>query len=430
MLKSSVFIIMGLVFGFILAGLYHNSFSSLQSAEQQIALVTEQPVASNIGDSSVVANPQVSEIKKISSKKSVEAMSTAKTPYEIFSALATLDSASAKELQDYLMTIGRDQTTLRTQVAWLLGGKYPKEAFNQINTLMNDGDVELAKTVLQSLGQNHAKMTWDWVKANEKELDNMFKIPAEKNEFKFATLNMLARSPEQKWIAYEAAQTLVDNNQQRGNKFQLLTIAQNAAESDPEDAINYSISGANGKRDTILFNGAINSMADKDATRAKDLALQNQDIIERGTVSLIATKLMQNNRMNDAFQFANSFTNPELGRMAFNAMSYNVALQGVERAKEFAHMIPKEDMRYDLVKSMARVMASNGQSVKDQLALLDAGMDKAATEKKSTDYAYAMRNWPKTDANAFNNYMIELRSRDKTLADSVEEKIKSFQRNN
>lgn len=77
---------------------------------------------------------------------------------------------------------------------------------------------------------------------------------------------------------------------------------------------------------------------------------------------------------------------------------------------------------------MARIMAVNGQPVRDQLALLDNTLEKLPADRKSSDYAYIMRDWSKTDANAYNYYMSDLRSRDKALADAVEERIKSLQR--
>lgn len=431
MIKNAFLVLIIFVFGFTASEFYRSELTPIHNDTQ---VEPAKDVVSNLstdvlGQSLDKPLSKAEQTTKPSSKLDLKNVNRPKTSYEVFKLLMELDSSSAKDLEAYLATLGRDNPEVRNQVAWLLSAKYPTHALDYITTLLNSGDIDLSKVVLQSVGQNHAKLAWDWVKANEKEMDSIYKNIAEKYDAKLLVLNMLARVPEEKWLAYEEAKNVIANGPQKADKYRLMTVANNTASSDPEDAISYAMSGVNGKRDSDLFNGAIVNLIDKDIFRAKELILQNQDIADMSSVNTIAQKLIKNNQFSDVYNLANGFHTPELQKSALQSLGSMLISNGLDRTKEFAATIRSDDLRYEIVRGMVISMAVNGQPVKDQLALMDSAMVNIPVEKKDFTYAYTMRDWPTLNSTEYNNYMSDLRSRDKSLAEAIEIKSKYIQKN-
>lgn len=430
MIKNACLALIVFALGFA-ASEFHRSQSTPIKSDSQVEL-TELVVSQyspDVSDQSTDEDVSKVELaKKTINKFDLQNIQKPKTSYEVFKLLTILDSASAKDLEAYLATLGRDNPDVCSQVAWLLSAKYPTHALDYITTLMNSGDIDLTKVVLQSVGQNHAKLAWDWIKANEKEMDSIYKNVAEKYDAKLLVLNMLARVPEEKWTAYEEAKNVIASGPQKADKYRLMMVANNTASSDPEDAVSYAMSGMNGKRDSDLFNGAIVNLIEKDVFRARDLVLQNQDVANMTSVNTIAQKLIKNNQFSDAYNLANGFNTPEQQKSALQALGGMLISNGLERTKEFADTIRSDDLRYEVVNGMVISMAVNGQPVKDQVALMDSAMGNISVEKKGFNYAYTVRDWSKLNPTEYNNYMSDLRSRDKPLADAIETNSKYLQK--
>ena len=430
MIKNACLALIVFTLGFAASEFYKSQSTPIQNDSQvePAELVVSQY---SLDASDQLSNKDVSKVeqtKKLANKLDLQNVKKPKTSYEVFKLLIELDSSSAKDLEAYLASLGRDNPEVRNQVAWLLSAKYPTHALDYITTLMNSGDIDLSKVVLQSVGQNHAKLAWDWVKANEKEMDSIYKNVSEKYDAKLFVLNMLARVPEEKWAAYEEAKNVIAAGPQKADKYRLMTVANSAASSDPEDAISYALSGVNGKRDSDLFNGAIVNLIVKDVFRARDLVLQNQDVADMTAVNTIAQKLIINNQFSDAYSLANGFNIPEQQKSALQALGGMLISNGLERTKEFADTIRSDDLRYEVVNGMVISMAVNGQPVKDQVALMDSAMGNISVEKKGFNYAYTVRDWSKLNPTEYNNYMSDLRSRDKPLADAIETNSKYLQK--
>lgn len=430
MIKNAFFVLMIFALGFAASEFYRSELTTIQNDTQ---VESANDVASHLSTNTLDQSldkplSKAEQTTKSSSKFDFKNVNKPKTSYEVFKLLMELDSSSAKDLEAYLATLGRDNPEVRNQVAWFLSAKYPTHALDYITTLLNSGDIDLSKVVLQSVGQNHAKLAWDWVNANEKEMGNIYKNVAEKYDAKLFVLNMLARVPEEKWMAYEEAKNVIASGPQKADKYRLMTVANNAASSDPEDAISYALSGVNGKRDSDLFNGAIVNLIEKDIFRARDLVLQNQDVVEMTAVNSIAQKLIKNNQFSDVYNLANGFNTPEQQKSALQALGGMLISNGLERTKEFAGTIRSDDLRYEVVNGMVISMAVNGQPVKDQVALMDSAMENIPIEKKGFNYAYTVRDWSKINPTEYNNYMSDLRSRDKPLADAIEANSKYIQK--
>lgn len=430
MIKNVCFVLVFFTLGFTASELYRLLFAPIQYDSQvESSKVTVSQYSSSAADQWLNKDvSSVAQAKKISNKIDLQRIKKPKTSYEVFQLLVDLDSSPAKDLETYLAALGRDNPEVRNQVAWLLSAKYPTHALDYITTLMNSGDTDLSKVVLQSVGQNHAKLAWEWVKANEKEMDNIYKNIAEKYDAKLFVLNMLARIPEEKWVAYEDAKSVIASGPQKADKYRLMTVANNTASSDPDDAIKYATSGVGGKRDSDLFNGAIVNLIEKDIFRAKDLLLQNQDIVDMTSVNTVTQKLIKNNQFNDAYNLANGFSRPELQKGALQSLGGMLVSNGLERTKEFAGTIRSDELRYEVVNNIVISMAVNGQPVKDQVALMDSSFGNIPVEKKAFNYAYTMREWSKLNSTEYNNYMSDLRLRDSLLADAIEANSKYLEK--
>jgi hypothetical protein len=429
MLKISFIAIVFFVLGVGVAELYSADANLVDHVSNTTSDAAPMPAGSElVSDTSATAKSNNDKPAKKTPKFDLNNFQKPKTPFDFYKVLLALESSSAAELEGYISSMGRDKPEVRNQAVWLLAAKYPNDAIDFLTTVMNRGDVDLAKVLLRCVGQNHANLAWEWVKVNESELDKVFNNVAEKYEFKLFVLNMLALNPEQKWAAYEEAQAVIVNGPRKVDKYNLLAVAINAASVDPEDAINRSISNANGNRDPVLFDGALGAIIEKDLSRARDLVLQNQDLAEGGTVSKVAYSLMQNNRFSEAYGLVNSLTNNALKSAAVGAIGERAINNGLDRAKEFANAIVSDELRHDSVKSMVNLMDVSGQPIKDQVALLDSALQKTPADTKAFDYAYTMRDWSRKNNAEFNAYMSDLRSRDKTFADQVEKTFQYFQK--
>ena len=178
MIKNAFLALIIFVLGFTASEFYRSELTPIHNDTQ---VEPAKDVVSNLstdvlGQSLDKPLSKAEQTTKPSSKLDLKNVNKPKTSYEVFKLLMELDSSSAKDLEAYLATLGRDNPEVRNQVAWLLSAKYPTHALDYITTLLNSGDIDLSKVVLQSVGQNHAKLAWDWVNANEKEMGNIWRI--------------------------------------------------------------------------------------------------------------------------------------------------------------------------------------------------------------------------------------------------------------
>jgi hypothetical protein len=377
MLKTILVAVVCLVAGAYASDLYRKQFSSIDLSNNASSKLAHIPARSQVVNDPKTTNSTFDNLPLKSTKVDLTIFKSPKTPFQFFEILVSLDSSSADELKEYVSSLASDKLEARRQVSWLLAGKYPNEALDFLTTLMNRGDLELAKLMLQCVGQNHAKLAWDWIGANENEIDKMFSgNTGAKYEYKLFVLNNLALTPEEKWMAYEQAQAqaLIANGPRKGDKYNLLSVAVNAASSDPEDAVNHAISNVNGGRDGSLFNGALIPLLQTDVIRARDLALQNQDLVDGYTIDQISNKLVHDNQFSEAYNFVNAITNIETKKSSLNALGSVVLGNGIERAKEFVNTIVSDELRQETVGGLVISMAVSGQLIKDQLALLDSAL--------------------------------------------------------
>jgi hypothetical protein len=429
MVKFSLTALIFFILGFVGAESYLSSTYLLASNYRATKAVDDQssstfktlaPTSFTIAEDFVTA--------KTPKKIELALLKTPQTPFEIYNFLFTLNGYSAEDLQQYLISLGHDQLDLKIQVAGLLTGKYPEVAFNLITKFMNDEDSDSAKIILQSLGQNYAKKTFEWMKANENEVNKIFSTSNEKYEARLTILNTLARDPVQKWFAYEQAQLLIFSGPRKDDKISLTSIAQSVASVDPEDAVEHAIAGVNGTRDRSLFNGGIGALAAKDILRAKDLALQNQDILEPISVNMIVSELMNAKQYAEAFGFVNNIKDFDTKMSTYRDVSALIVNEYPDRAGEFAKAISSVQDRADLVASLSISMDSKGYTVKERLDLMDATLQDATVNQKAFSYAFALKDWIKTDPTALNNYISSLRARDTELADVIQTTLEYFKK--
>ena len=172
MLKTTIIAVFFFILGVVGTELYRNHFmqvsvdNNTQSAVQKDANPSES--ASNLNQKNET-NLAVAVVQQSSKKTNLKTIKAPNTRFDFFNLLISLDSYSAKELEEYLDSLPPDKTEMRYQVSWLLAGKYPEDTLRYLSTVINRNDMVLAKSLFHGVAENHAKIVWDWLKTNETE---------------------------------------------------------------------------------------------------------------------------------------------------------------------------------------------------------------------------------------------------------------------
>lgn len=349
--------------------------------------------------------------------------------YEAFRILVALDQYSAAELKELLLNTTKDKKELRAQIVFLLVSKFPQEGFALLGDALNQNDTDLAKSILQASSQSNPNMTWEWLQKNESDFEKIFGQGIAKKSFKMQVLTTLSKKPEYKFLVAEEVQRLGQVDTNATENYFLEVINKNIANSDPEASVNTALASAGGKLDKDLFKGGVLAIADKDLTRAKDLVVQHPEFADASLVRQISSKLMEKNQFSDVYALVNKLSDPNMQKSTASTLAYEVSQQGVVRSIEFINALESEELKTSVVMSMSAYMSSNGQPVREQLALFDETLKNIPVGKKAFNYAYTINNWSKKDAAASSQYLTELASSNKPLADEVQKTLGHLKKN-
>lgn len=432
MFKNALIAIVFLGAGFVLANFFHsdtpivnNVNSGVDSAESTSTLAVKTDACT--APATMATNH--AEVTLAPIRLNPKTLANPENPYDAFRILVSLDSYSAEELKELLLNTSKDKKELRQQIVFLLVSKYPQEGFMLLGDAMNQNDSDLAKSILQSAAHSSPNVAWEWMQKNESDLDRLYGQGNGKKTLKMQALMALSKKPEYKILVTEEIQRLGQAGTSAAENFYLELINKNIANSDPEASINTALASAGGKADKDLFKGGLLAIADKDLTRAKDLLMQHPEFADASLIRQISSKLIENNQFGDAYVLVNKVSDPSLQRTTAATLAYQISQQGVARSIEFINALESVELKTSTVMSMSAYMSSNGQPVKDQLALFDEALKNVPIDKKAFNYAYTINNWSKKDAAASSQYLTELASSNKPLADEVQKSLDRLKKN-
>lgn len=433
MLKSAIIAAIFFAAGFVFSGWFKGEGEPVgASAATSSSIISMEPSQS-------VSEPRqdLLQIQPAATKVDVKAprvlplhsLANPENAYDAFRILASLDQYSAAELKELLLNTSKDKKELRAQIVFLLVGKYPQEGFALLGDALNQSDIDLAKSVLQSSAQSNPNMAWEWLQKNESDFDKIFGQGSAKKTFKMQVLTALSKKPEHKFLVAEEVQRLGQTGTTGAESYFLEVINKNIASSDPEASVNTALASVGGKLDKDLFKGGVLAIADKDLARAKDLVIQHPEFADASLVRQLSSKLMEKNQFSDVYALINKLSDPNMQRSAAATLAYEIAQQGTARSVEFLNALGSEELKTSTVMSMSAVMTSNGQPVREQLALFDEALKNIPTEKKAFNYAYTINNWSKKDAAASAQYLTDLSASNKPLADEVQKALDRMKKN-
>lgn len=357
---------------------------------------------------------------------SLSQMSDAKTPFEAYQQLFTLNALSESELKTALFSVAKDKKGVRNNIVWMLATKYPNNAEALLMELVGRGERELARIAVESLSQVRPKQAWQWLKENDALVEKMVVNAGDRYELKLIVLNMLAKAPEYKWEAYDEAQAMIANSPKKADKYQLISLAQSAASLDPEEALNRALVGVDGKKDSVLFNGALNVLMGRDLQRAREVIELNPKLAESWSIGQVLSKMVKENQYSDSYSFANSFKDNDQRRQVASTLGNVLVNSGVDRVIEFANTLKADDEKFSMVSAAVTTMVVNGAPIKDRLNLLDETLKTVPSEKKVFTYAMALKEWYASGSTEYASYLNSVRSRDAAFAAQLEKSMTYF----
>lgn len=431
MLKSAIVAAIFFAAGFIFSGLIKGESVDMSAATSAPVARTESLQSVNEPRQDLLlSQPATKDDVKLSRElPKLRNLANPENSYEAFRILVALDQYSAAELKELLLNTSKDKKELRSQIVFLLVSKFPQEGFALLGDALNQNDTDLAKSILQASSQSNPNMTWEWLQKNESDFDKVFGQGGAKKTFKMQVLTALSKKPEYKFLVAEEVQRLAQAGTSGAENYFLEVINKNIASADPEASVNTALASVGGKLDKDLFKGGVLAIADKDLARAKDLVIQNPAFADASLVRQLSSKLIEKNQFGDVYALINKLPDPNMQRTAAATAAYEVSQQGIARSVEFVNALESEELKTSTVMSMSASMSANGQPMRDQLSLFDEALKNVPVQKKAFNYAYTINNWSKKDAAASSQYLTELSSTDKPLADEVQKALDRLKKN-
>ena len=425
MLKISFIAVLFFAIGFFSAVTYKNKLQlsndnsdvvkTQSNNSEKVATLKENAGAHQVN------NPKPKEISTLID------LSETRTPFGYFQLLSSLEQYSADEVEAYLLSIDPSKADLRNQVIWFFSGKFPEKAIDLLSTEAGK-DSELTKILAYHLTFNHPDLTWSWINDNPDAVNSLYKTETERFQFKLVALNALSRLPDSKWFAYEQGVKMITEGPRPQDKYSLMTLAQNAASSNPLEAIHYAAADKNNPNNRHLLNGAITEYARQDPAYASQLILENEDRIDSMAVSATTTQLLFKDQYDDAFNLANQLKNESLKSSTIDQLASNLVTYGKndEYGLKLIHTLQDDSSKIKAASSLINSMSVIGYPVEKQLVILEQGLTDVPSHSKSWNYAWTLKQGYGKDADATKIYVNQLRSKDPELAKGIEGILKSL----
>jgi hypothetical protein len=424
MLKYSAIAVVFFILGLLTSGIFLSDQSNTGNNLSASMPKTDINTDAQTKQKTIPSNGQEPAASVIATPKKID-FAEPKTPFGYYQAFASLDNFSADEIADYLLAIDPFKTELRNQIAWFLSGKFPEKAFEILDSNALKNDKELSKALIFNLSSNHPDITQDWIINNDGVIDSLFANEREKRTLKLINLNSLARIPEYKWEAYEQGMALINNGSLPNDKYSKFSLAQNAASSDPLEAVNYALSKTNGSIDAHLLNGALTEYAKKSPNEASRYILENEAAIDSMAISSTMSSFLFKDKFDDAYSFINSLETESLKENAIGQLSSDLTTYGKneQNGLKFVQSLKDEKSKISAAGSLTNSMSVTGYSVEKQMEILDKGLSEVSPDAKSFQYAWTLKRGYGKDSPETKQYINQLERSNPELAKAVKQSL-------